>query len=113
MTDEPENSVSATKLRREYLKACRREGIKPDIDRYKRQTGPGWLLSDTDFFDALPEVKEFATAIDRLIRWLQLEFPAAVKVGKLSPEARQYIAHKLGILVTIAQRRIAELERDA
>lgn len=76
-----------------------------------RRTAINWREVKKDqLFGHVPETRAVIDDIDRWIRWLQLEIPVAVKVGKFSPEAVRYMANRLDVLIDAAKQRRSEIE---
>lgn len=93
----------ATQLREEYKKQERESGVElPAL----------FNVSDAALWDVTPSVKEITLKLNDYRLWINKDFAVAVQMGKLSPEARGYVANKLRDIAADFIRKADELEND-
>jgi hypothetical protein len=93
----------ATQLREEYKKQERETGNDLPLI---------FNVSDAALWDATPSVKQITLKLNDYRIWINKDFAVAVQMGKLSPEARGFIANKLRDIAADFSRKADELEND-
>lgn len=90
--------------------------LKHDYDRLQSQERGSlpalFNPSDAALWDATPSVKEITSKINECRVWLATGFTVAAQLGKLSPEAKAFVARKLRELANDFSRKADELEHQ-